>query len=140
MLESSGHQPKPLSNEEYQREFQRLVREMEERLEIGDSPREQLLFAMGVIEQEMNGNGGCHWVEEDYADYMDTLRNALTSETSFSAEQLGRIRWALDEILACGRELESVGESDRNATEAIDYLIARVVDWCHLHAAEGQVG
>lgn len=137
MLESSEHQPKPLSNEDYQREFQRLVREMEERFEIGDSPREQLLFAMGVIEQEMNGNGGCHWVEEDYADYMETLRSVLTSEMSFSAEQLGKIRWALNEILACGHELESVGESDRNATEAVDCLIARVVDWCHRHAAEG---
>jgi hypothetical protein len=71
---------------------------------------------------------------------METLRSVLTSEMSFSAEQLGKIRWALDEILACGRELESVGESDRNATGAVDYLIARVVDWCHRHAAEEQVG
>lgn len=137
MSDPSEHQPEHLSNEDYQREFQRMVREMEERLAIGDSPREQLLLAMGVIEQEMNGNGGSRWEEEDYADYMDTLRNTLTGETSFSAKQLDKIRWALDEILTCGRELESVGESDRDATRAIDYLIARVVDWCHRHTAEG---
>ncbi len=137
MSDPSEHQPGHLSSEDYQREFQRMVREMEERLAIGDSPREQLLLAMGVIEQEMNGNGGSRWEEEDYADYMDTLRNTLTGETSFSAEQLDKIRWALDEILACGRELESVGESDRDATRAIDYLIERVVDWCHRHTAEG---
>lgn len=36
----------------------------------------------------------------------------------------------LDEITACGQELVDRGESARDATEAVDYLILRVVDWC----------
>ena len=136
MFGFSKRQSKPLTDAEYQQEFLRLVRAMEEQFAIGDSPREQLLYAMGVIEREMNGNGGCNWVEKNYVEYLDTIRDSLTSEASFSAEQLERIRWSLDEIIECGRELETVGESGRSATEAVDYLVARVVDWCQRHPSE----
>jgi hypothetical protein len=81
----------------------------------------------------MNHNGGCNWEERDYIDYLDSIRDHLTVEPRFTSEQLAKIRSSLDEIIACGRELEQVGESSRNATEAVDYLVARVVDWCQMH-------
>jgi hypothetical protein len=139
MFGFSKRKTKPLTDEEYQQEFLRLVRAMEDQFAIGDSPREQLLYAMGVIEREMNGNGGCNWEEKDYIEYLDTLRDSLTSDGGFSPAELERIRRSLDEIIECGRELETVGESGRNATEAVDYLVARVVDWCHRHPAQDQV-
>ncbi|MGC3992256.1 MAG: hypothetical protein QM796_21680 [Chthoniobacteraceae bacterium] len=93
---------------------------------------------MSVIGHEMNGNGGCNWVESNYIEYLDTLRDYLIAEKRFSTEQLGKIQWALDEIIACGRELEQQGESCRNATEAVDYLILRAVDWCRLHPKQNK--
>jgi hypothetical protein len=136
MFGFSKRQSKPPTDEEYHQEFLSLIRAMEDQFAIGDSLCEQLLYAMGVIEREMNGNGGCNWMEQNYVEYLDTLRDSLTSEASFSAEQLERIRWSLEEIIECGRELETVGESGRNATEAVNYLVARVVDWCHLHSPD----
>ena len=125
--------PKQISDQEYLTEFHRLIHEVEDQFAIGDTPYEQLVSSMGGIEKEMNHNGGCNWQERDYVDYMDTIRGILNSEPSFTAEQLSRVRWALDEITTCGRELEEKGESSRNATEAVDYLVARVVDWCRIH-------
>ena len=125
--------PKQLSDEEYLREFHRLIREVEDQFAIGDTPYEQLVSSMGVIEKEMNHNGGCNWEEKDYIEYLDAIRDHLTTEQSFTPEQLAKIRWSLDEIIACGRELERQGESGRSATEAVDYLVARVVDWCQIH-------
>jgi len=126
-------QPKQMTAEEYQTEYRRLLRQLGSQFAIGDSPQEQVLHAMSLIDHEMNGNGGCNWVESDYVEYLDALREHLTAERRFSSEQLGKIRWSLDEIIACGRELEQQGESGRSATEAVDYLILRVVDWCRLH-------
>jgi hypothetical protein len=125
--------PKQLSDEEYLRKFHRLIVEVEEQFAIGHSQYEQFVYAMGVIEKEMNHNGGCNWREKDYIEYLDTIRDVLSAEPTFTADQLGKIRWSLDEIIACGRELEEIGESSRCATEAVDYLVARTVDWCHLH-------
>jgi hypothetical protein len=126
-------QPKQMTEEEYQAEYRRLLRALGEQFAVGDSPQERVLEAMSRIDHEMNGNGGCNWVESDYVEYLDALREHLTSESQFSSEQLAKIRWSLDEIIACGRELEQQGESGRSATEAVDYLILRVVDWCRLH-------
>ncbi len=126
-------QPKQMTDEEYQAEYRRLLRELGGQFAIGDTPQEQVLHAMSVIDHEMNGNGGCNWVESDYAEYLDALREHLTAERRFSSEQIGKIQWSLDEVIACGRELEQHGESGRSATEAVDYLILRVVDWCRLH-------
>ena len=125
--------PKQMTEEEYQAEYRLLVRELGDQFAVGDSPREQVLYAMNVIDQEMNGNGGCNWVESDYVEYLATLRQHLTTENRFSSEQLADIRWSLDEIIACARELEQQGESGRNATKAVNYLILRVVDWCRLN-------
>jgi len=88
---------------------------------------------MCVIDHEMNGNGGCNWVESNYIDYLDILRENLMKERGFSGTHIDKIRWSLDEIIACGRELTEHGESARNATDAVDYLIFRVVDWCNNH-------
>src|SRR5262245_52673924 len=124
---------KQLSDEVYQREFHRLIREVEDQFAIGDTPYEQLVSSMGVIEKEMNHNGGCNWQEKDYIEYLDTIRDHLTAVPSFTPEQHAKIRRSLDEIIMCGKELETVGESSRNATEAVDYLVGRVVDWCQIH-------
>ncbi len=125
--------PKRLSDEEYLIEFHRIIRMVEGQFAIGNTPYEQLVYSMGLIEKEMNHNGGCNWQEKNYIEYLDTIRDFLISESQFTMEQLAKIRWALDEIFACGRELEEIGESSRNATAAVDYLVARVVDWCHMH-------
>jgi hypothetical protein len=129
--------PKPLSDEEYLREFHRIVRDVEDQFAIGDTHHEQLVSSMAVIEKEMNHNGGCNWEEKDYIDYLDAIRDHLAAEVSFTPEQIAKIRWSLDEIIACGQELEHRGESRRNATEAVDYLVARVVDWCQIHPRKG---
>jgi hypothetical protein len=125
--------PKQMTEEEYKTQYRRLLRELGSQFAIGDSPQEQVLHAMSMIDHEMNGNGGCNWVEADYVEYLDALREHLMAESSFSSEQLAKIQWSLDEIVACGRELEEQGESGRSATEAVEYLILRVVDWYRLH-------
>ncbi|MEK7781768.1 MAG: hypothetical protein AAB370_09760 [Verrucomicrobiota bacterium] len=125
--------PKQLTIEEYEAEYRRLLRELSGQFAVGDSPQEQVLQAMSVIDHEMNGNGGCNWVEANYIEYLNALRDYLTKERRFTSDQLDKIRWSLDEILACGKELEQQGESARGATEAVDYLILRVVDWCHMN-------
>ena len=83
-----------------------------------------------ILHQQSN------WAESDYTEFLDALRDHLTTETRFTPEQLAKIRWSLDEIIACGRELEEQGKSGRSATEAVDYLILRVVDWCKMHPRE----
>jgi hypothetical protein len=129
-------QPKQMTDEEYQSEYRRLLRDLNGQFAIGDSPWEQVVHSMGVIDHELNGNGDVNWAESDYTEFLDTLRDHLTTETRFTPEQLAKIRWSLDEIIACGRELEEQGESGRSATEAVDYLILRVVDWCKMHPRE----
>ncbi len=125
-----------MTDEERQSEYRRLLRELGSQFAVGNSPQEQVLYAMSLIDHEMNGNGGCNWIESDYVEYLDTLREHLTRESKFSSEQLEKIRWSLEEIIKCGRELEQNGESGRAATEAVNYLILRVVDWCKLHPKE----
>jgi hypothetical protein len=132
--------PKQMTAEDYQVEYRCLLRELGEQFAVGDSSQERVLEAMSRIDHEMNGNGGCNWVESDYTEYLDTLREHLTGEGSFSSEQLAKIRWSLDEIITCGRELEEQGESGRSATEAVDYLILRVVDWCRMHPRKDHEG
>jgi hypothetical protein len=125
------NKPKQMTGAEYQTEYRRYLRELGEQFAVGDSPQEQLLNAMGLVDHEMNGNGGCNWEEKDYFEYLDTLREHLTTESRFTSEQLDKIRRSFDDILACARELDQKGESARGATEAVDYLITRVVDWLH---------
>jgi hypothetical protein len=120
-----------MTEAEYRVEYRRLLRELGGQFAVGDSPQEEVLNAMGMVDHEMNGNGGCNWKENDYFEYLDTLREHLDTESRFTSEQLEKIDWSFDEILACARELDQTGESSRNATEAVDYLIMRVVDWLH---------
>jgi hypothetical protein len=130
---SFKRRPKQLSDEEYLREFHELIHKVEGQFAIGGTAYEQLVSSMGVIEKEMNHNGGCNWEEQNYIEYLNAIRDHLTAESSFTPEEIARIRWSLEEIIACGRELEEIGESSRNVTEAVDFLVARVVDWCQIH-------
>ena len=120
-----------MTDEEYKFNYRRLSRNLGEHFAIGNSSCEQLLQAVNVIEHEMNDNGGCNWVESDYTEYLDTLRDNLTSSKVFTSEQLTKIHWAIDEIIMCGREIEQRGISSRLATQAVEYLIQRVVDLCN---------
>lgn len=126
-------QPKQMTDEQRLVEYRRLLRDLGSQFAVGDSPQERVLEAMSMVDHEMNSNGGCNWHEKDYVEYLDTLREHLMTESRFSSEQLDKIRWSFNEILACARELDQKGESSRGATEAVDYLILRVVDWCMLH-------
>jgi hypothetical protein len=128
--------PKRLSDAEYLKEFHRLIHEVEGQFSIGDTPYEQLVSSMGVIEKEINHNGGSNREEQVYIDYLHGIRDHLTAEPSFTPEQIAKIRWSLEEIITCGRELEEIGKSSRDATLAVDYLVARVVDWTQIHARE----
>ena len=67
-------------------EFHRLILEVENQCSIGDTPYEQLVSSMGVIEKEMNHNGGCNWEERNYIDYLDTIRDRLRTEPQFTPE------------------------------------------------------
>lgn len=85
--------PKQMTEEEYQAEYRRLLRELNSQFAVGDSPWDQVVDSMGVIYHEMNGNGGVNWTETGYTEDLDALRLHLTAETRFSPEQLAKIRW-----------------------------------------------
>lgn len=126
-------QKKPSSAAEYQTEFRRLTNDLWNQFAIEDTPFDELLEAMVSVENELNRNGGCNWDAKDYVEYADTIWRLLSTANQFTPGQLAEIRHSLDEIIACGRELEDRGESRRNVTPAIDCLVARVVDWCRAH-------
>jgi hypothetical protein len=91
---------------------------------------------MAAVENEMNRNGGANWNSGNYAEYLDIIGETLLVEGQFTPEQVAKAEWSIDEIAECGRELEEHGESSRPIGEPIDYLVARVVDWCHAHPAK----
>ena len=131
-------QPKVTSLLEHQAEFQRRVRELYDKFAVEDTPYDALLDAMAAVENEMNRNGGGNWNAGDYDDFLETIRHYLTNDPQFSPQQLGKIQWALGEITECGSELERDGESGRDIAKPIDYLIARVVDWCRTHESDSK--
>ncbi len=131
-----GRKPKQMTEEQYRAEYRRLRNELFDQFSIGDSPQEEVLYAINAIETEMNRNGGVNWNEADFTEDMDILAEHLTTEPTFSEEQVDRIHWALDELAACGQELKEQGLSRRNVSGPIDLLIFRVVDWCRLHPRE----
>jgi len=89
-----------------------------------------------VLDKHFNHNGGANWDESADREHLDVIREKLLGFASFTPEEKQRIEWALNEILTCGRELETTGESGRNAGGAIDILIYRVVDWIAAHPEE----
>ena len=131
-------QPKATSDQNYRAEFQSRTRALYDKFAVEDTPYDQLLDAMSAVEDEMNRNGGCNWNTGDYGEFLEVIRQHLTTDTQFSRHQMERISWALDEIAACGKELENDGESGRAIEEPIEYLIARVVDWCRTHEPESR--
>jgi len=124
---------RPLSHAEYQAEFRRLSEALWDQFTVGDTPFEELVEAMSAVENELNRNGGANWNHGDYSEYLAALERHLLSDAQFSPAQLTEIRWAIEEIAACGRELDELGESSRSVSRPIDCLIARVVDWCRTH-------
>jgi hypothetical protein len=126
-------QPEGFSEQHYRTEFQNRVRALYDKFAVEDTPYDQILDAMAAVEDEMNRNGGCNWNTGDYDESLEVIKQHLTTDPQFSPAQLRKISWALNEIAACGDELERNGESGRSIEEPIDYLIARVVDWCRTH-------
>lgn len=123
-------QPKTSSVVEYRAEFNRLTKELYDKFAIGDTPYDELLEAMATVEHEMNYNGGINWGTGSYGDYLQIIKKRLGDSPLFAPDQLAKIEWSIREIEQCGKELETKGESRRALEEPIDYLIARVVDWC----------
>ncbi len=121
------------SNEEYIAEFERRVTALHEKFAIELTPYDELVDAMNAIETELNRNGGANWTEGDHDRYLDIIEEHLTAAPQFSSQELEKIGWALGEIAKCGEELERKGESGRYVEGPIEYLIARVVDWCRSH-------
>jgi hypothetical protein len=122
--------------QDYQTEFRHRTRELYQKFAVEDTPYDELLDAMAAVENEMNRNGGANWNEGDYGEYLEIIRRHLTMATEFSPQQLEKISSSLGEIAACGDELERDRESGRAIEEPIDYLVARVVDWCRTHEPE----
>jgi hypothetical protein len=130
--------PKPTriksgSPDNYQAEFRRLTQQLYDKFAILDTPYDVLLDAMSAVENEMNRNGGGNWNEGNYGEYLEIIGERLLAENQFTEKQQQMIRWSLNEIAECGRELNEAGESSMSIDEPINYLIARVVDWCRTH-------
>ena len=128
--------PKPETTPLHLAEFERRTRALYDKFAVEDTPYDELLDAMAAVEHEMNHVGGCNWNAGNYDQYLEIIRGNLTSDPQFSPAQTQCIGRALDEIAACGDELEKDGQSGRSLDEPIDYLIARVVDWCRAHEPE----
>ena len=129
-------QPRPQklqSKADYQEEFQQRARALYDKFAVEDTPYDELVDAMAAIDNEMNRNGGGNWASDPHGEYLEVIWKHLTADPQFSEAQLEKIEWALDEINACGEELEKGGQSSRSVEEPIDYLVARVVDWCRTH-------
>jgi hypothetical protein len=99
----------------------------------GDSPQERVFFAVSLINTDIKVNHGLSWNDRDDRAQIDLLREHLTAESSFSSEQLEKIRQSLDVIAVFGREIEQHGETNQKVAEATDYLVMRVIDWLRLH-------
>ena len=121
------------SNEEYDAEFRRLVSVLFDKFAIEDTPHNLLLESMNAVENEMNRNGGMNWSSRDHGEHLNHVREELTADSQFNAIQVQQINWSVNEIAACGKELQEQGESSRPIQLPISYLLARVVDWCETH-------
>lgn len=108
-------------------------------LEHAPSLQARVIVCVGVLDAHFNRNGGANWNPEADREYVDVLREQLAAFEGFTAEEQQRIDWALNEILACGLELETKGESERNASSAIDVLMSRTIDWILAHPTEMKV-
>lgn len=100
------------------------------------SLQESLVIAVGVLHAIFDRNGGQGWDEEADREHLELLREHLIPHEGFTSEQKTAVEWSLTEILECGRELERVGASARDATEALAILKSRVVDWILAHPEE----
>ena len=147
MLRFFKRQSRQTSTEEYLEKFHKLIHEVEDQFAIGDTDYEQLVASMGVVEKELNHNGGINWRNEEYVEYLDAIRDILLQEVRFNPEQLTKARQSLEDIIAWGKKAEEAQEKAEEAQdcehvdpetearldEAVDFLVARVVDWCRLN-------
>jgi hypothetical protein len=123
-------QPTHSTAVEYEADFRRYKHEL---LTQGDSPQERVFFAVSLINTDIKVNHGLSWNELYDEKDLETLREHLTTESSFSSEQLEKIRQSLDEITAFGRDVAQRGKPNRKVAAATDYLVMRVIDWLRLH-------
>jgi len=136
-----GKTPKRLAESEYWEEYRRLrSRWPDGSLEHAPSVQALVVMAVGVLDKHFNYNGGINWDEQAHRELLATLREHLLCYGGFTFGESKRVEWALNEILLCGRELETVGESSRSAGEAINILVCRVVDWINAHPNEIKIG
>ena len=124
---------KQISADQYKAEFKRLTVALWEQFAVEDTPYDQLLEAMASIDNELMRNGGGNWKLDDYKAYLEVIEQHLLSEENWSEGQRLKMREAMDEISLCGQELEKSGSSSRSVEWAVEYLEARVVDWCRRH-------
>ena len=117
-------------------EFEKRRRELYDKFAVEDTPYDELLDAMSAVEYEMNHVGGGNWTRETHGEYLVIIQDHLRSDPQFSPAQIQSIDWALNEVAACGDELARNGESSRALEEPINYLVARVVDFCRTHEPE----
>jgi hypothetical protein len=129
-------QPTPLTALEYEADFRRYKHEL---LTQGDSAQARVFFAVSLINTDIKVNHGLSWHELYDEKDLDTLREHLVTESSFSSEQLEKIRQSLDEITAFGRDVPQHGKPNRKVAEATDYLVMRVIDWLRLHPKKNDV-
>jgi hypothetical protein len=133
--------PKRLTEAEYWEEYRRLrSRWPDGSLEHAPSVQALVVMAVGVLDKHFNYNGGINWDEQADRELLETLREHLLGHSGFTPEENKRVEWALTEILLCGRELETEGESSRSAGEAINILVCRAMDWIHAHPKEIKLG
>ncbi|PTY02047.1 hypothetical protein DB347_25150 [Opitutaceae bacterium EW11] len=129
--------PARLTPNEYWERYRHLRNRWPEPfLEHAPSLQARVIMAVGVLDKQFNYNGGVNWDEDADREYLDELRDQLACYEGFTTDEKQRIEWALDEILECGRELQSKGESSRPASTAIDILVCRSVDWVLAHPDE----
>lgn len=105
-------------------------------LDHATSLQEALVISVGVLHAIFDRNGGNGWDEDADREYFELLREHILSFEAFTREEKEAIKWAMAEILECGRELERTGESARDATGGLEILKSRVVDWIFAHPDE----
>jgi hypothetical protein len=121
---------KGMSGADHQQEFKRLADRMWNQHECDATPRDELLHAMAVIENEFAEHAGANWDDDDHAFYLNLVRDRLLAEASFSAETREKIEKAVKIIHQWGNELAESGHSAIAVKSSIEYLVTRVVEWC----------
>jgi hypothetical protein len=119
-----------MSDADSQQEFKRLAARMWNQHDCDATPHDELLHAMAVIENEFAEHAGANWDDDDHAFYLNLVRERLLAEASFSSDTRDKIEQAAKTIHQWGEELAERGHTAIAVKPSIEYLVARVVDWC----------